>query len=104
MKAGSLNSLVEIKQKEAVQDEAGQVVDDWTTFASVWANILHRNGIEAIRADADTSVVRASVRIRRLAGIKAGMRVHYDDVVYDIEAVLPDVKKVFVDLTCRVVS
>jgi len=104
MQAGKLNSLVVIKQRLTTQDAAGQLVEGWSDFATVWANILHRSGIEAIRADADTSVVRASIRIRRLSGVKAGMRVVYDDVNYEIEAVLPDVKKVHVDLTCRVVS
>jgi SPP1 family predicted phage head-tail adaptor len=107
MKAGPLNSRVIIKYPSASQDAIGQPVLTWTNFVQsldgeVWANIKHLNGAESIKADADTSLVKASIRIRRISGVTAAMRVHHGDVVYEIKAVLPDeVGRQHIDLSCE---
>jgi len=105
MKAGQFSSLVTVQQRASGQDPAGQPLITWEKVASVWANIRHRSGLEAIKADADTSIVKASIRIRYRDGINAGMRVLHGATIYDIKAVLPDVaKKEHLDLICEVVN
>lgn len=106
MKAGTLNKRVEIWKKSSGKDEWGQPLPDaWQLHARVWANIRHVNGSQAIKADAPVSTVRASIRIRFRMDLDAGMRVHYKDTVYDIQAVLPDLEnQEHVDLVCEVSS
>lgn len=106
IRAGLLNRQVKIQQLTQIKDEIGQIIGtDWADVATVWANIRHLSGTEAIKADAPTSTVRASIRIRYRAGIDAGMRVLHGSTAYDIQAVLPDeIGRRHIDLVCEVVS
>lgn len=105
MQAGKLNSRIAIEQRSTTQDATGQPVETWTTVATVWAHIRLLSGVEAIKADADTSITKASIRIRKSAGIDAGMRVSHGGILYDIEAVLPDeAGRQYLDLVCARVA
>lgn len=101
MEIGHLRNLVTIQRLSTGQDEIGQPVSSWTEAATVWANIAHKSGLETIKADADVSVVQASIRIRYRTDIDAGMRVVYGALVYDIRAVMPDLSgRQYTDLVC----
>ena len=110
MEAGKLNRRVTVKQLASGQDEIGQPVQTWenlipTGDGGVWAHVRHLSGVETIKADADTSSVKASIRIRRRTDIDAGMRVYLGAVVYEIKAVLPDEEaRDRLDLACEVVN
>jgi SPP1 family predicted phage head-tail adaptor len=105
MRAGSLNNLITIQQLAAGQDEIGQPVQTWSDFATEWADIRHQSGLETIKADAVTSTVRASIRIRYRSDLNSGMRVLHGATAYNILAVLPDLaRKEYVDLACEVVA
>ncbi|WP_137923949.1 phage head closure protein [Cupriavidus sp. 2SB] len=105
MRTGQRSELVQIQRPIDGQDELGGPLPGWETVRPAWANILHRSGIEAIRADAPTSIVQASVRIpwRAAEGVTTAMRVLCaDGTAYGIKAILPDrVKRQFVDLVCE---
>lgn len=106
IRAGSLNSRVRIKEPNATQDSAGQPIPTWTTVADVWANIRHLSGVESIKAGAESSTVKASIMIRRIAGIDASMRVTDLSTLidYEIRAVLPDeIERDKIHLVCEVV-
>jgi SPP1 family predicted phage head-tail adaptor len=99
--AGKLNRRVTIQQLDAGRDALGQPVQTWSDVATVWANILLKNGAQTLKADANVSIVQASVRIRRRSDVTAGMRVLHGAVVYDIQAVLPDEEnRTHTDLVC----
>ena len=104
LRIGSLNSRVTLEQLSTTQDAAGQPVATWTVIATLWANIVHNTGVESIKANADMSVTRASIRIRYKTGITAGMRISYNGAHYNIRAVLMDtVNKEFTDLVCELI-
>ena len=70
----------------------------------MWANVAQTSGIETIRADALTSVVRASIRIRYRTDIATGMRAVAGGITYNIVAVMPDIGgKEYTDLACEVI-
>lgn len=102
MAAGKLRHRVTIEQRAAGQDAAGQPATTWVPVATVWANVRHQNGLEAIKAGADTSLVKASIRIRHRSGLNAGMRVVFEGAAYDIKALLPDGRRQYLDLVCEV--
>ena len=105
MQAGRLNRRCTLQSPSQSVDELGQPIPGWTDVATVWASIRHLSGVEAIKADAVTSTVRASIRIRYRAGVNAGMRVVHNLTAYNITAVMPDVGgREFVDLVCEVVA
>lgn len=106
MRAGTLNRQVTIQRKTGGVDPIGQPLPEgWEDVATVWANIRYLSGTESIKADAETSVARASIRIRYRTGLNAGMRVLHGGTVYEIKAVLPDeARREHVDLVCEVVN
>ena len=87
-------------------DDWGQPMPDaWVERCRVWSNIRHLSGSEAIKAGAEVSTVRASIRIRFRSDITAGMRVLIGLTVYQIDAVMPDLaRREFVDLVAKVVA
>lgn len=104
MQAGKLNSRVTLVALQSGVDAIGQPVEVWTEVATVWAHIKHLNGAQAIKADADTSVVKASIRIRKRT-VDASMRVTHGAKTYLIDAVLPgETSQEHVDLVCRLVN
>lgn len=105
MRAGQLNRRVTIQQLVAGQDEIGQLVQTWSTLATVWADVRYLNGLETIKADATTSIAKASIRIRRRTDVTAGMRVTLGATVFNINAVLPDEEsRERLDMACEVIS
>jgi SPP1 family predicted phage head-tail adaptor len=105
MQAGRLNRRCVLQTPGTAQDELGQPIPGWTDVATLWADIRMKSGLEAIKAGAPVSVVAASVRIRYLAGVNAGMRVVHNLVAYEIKAVMPDVSgREFLDLAVEVVA
>lgn len=88
-----LNTRVIVYQRQAGQDGAGQPLEQWGEFTRLWCEIRHPSGLEAIRADAETPIARASIRIRRNPAIVPGMRVARtptNGLVYDVQSILPD--------------
>lgn len=100
--AGKLTERINIEQRTTAQDAIGQPVESWSLVAAVWADIRYPSGLSSIKADADVSIIKASIRVRYMVGIDAGMRVVHGSDIYDIKAVLPNRAERFVDLVCEV--
>ena len=101
MEAGKLTELIEIQKRESGYDEAGQPIDQWVKFLECWADVRHLSGLETIKADAEVSVTRGSIRIRNRRTRPrpaASMRVLYDGMVYEVRAVLPNHRQAYLDL------
>lgn len=103
MNAGKLNRRVTIQKLTTTLDEYNEPTGTkWLDVATVWADIKMLSGLETVKANADVSVVKASIRIRYRTDITAGMRALCDGLVYDIRAVMPDVAgRVYTDLACE---
>lgn len=105
MKAGILQHRVELQEQGGGTNDWGEPIPgDWITIARLWANIHHLSGSESIKAGADTSVVKASIRIRRNPAATAGCRILHEGKTYDIEAVLPDCRRIITDLICKQIT
>ena len=105
MRAGTLNCRITVQQLGGGVDALGQPLQSWTDVATLWANVRHSSGVESIKADAVTTVVRASIRIRHRIDITAGMRVVAGVYTYNIVTVLPDIGgKEYTDLVCEVMQ
>ena len=105
MQAGRLSTRCVIQRRTGGTNDWGEPLPEgWETHATVWANVKHLSGSEAIKADAEVSTVRASIRIRYRAGVNAGMRAVHNLTAYNITAVMPDVGgREYVDLVCKLV-
>ena len=105
MESRRLNRKVTIQHLVEGQDEAGQPTQDWAALATCWANIKHLSGVETIKADAQASAVKVSIRIRYRSDVTAAMRVVLGSTTYEIKAVMPDeAGREFADLACEVIA
>ncbi|MDA8521983.1 phage head closure protein [Acidovorax sp. NCPPB 4044] len=107
MRAGDLNRRITIQRRGDAKGGWGGSpkpgADNWEEVGKAWASIKTLSGLGAIKADAEMSVVKASIRLRWRADLAAGMRVLHGGTVYDIKAVLPDTaRREHVDLVCEV--
>lgn len=101
---GQLRDRIKIQRRTGGANEVGEPLPEaWEDFASLWACVRHPSGVESIRSGADTSVVKASARIRWRTDVNAGMRMVHLGQNYDIEAVLPGLDRKFTDLSCKLV-
>lgn len=107
MKAGTLKDRIHIQRRTGGQDAWGTPQpENWEniTLNRIAADVRHKSGLSAIKADADVSIVQASARIRHRSDVEAGMRMILGSAVYDIDAVLPGPTKEYVDLVCKLTT
>lgn len=103
MNAGALRHRVILQTLSAGQDAIGQPVTTWIDTATLWADVRYLSGLSAIKAGADVSLSKVSIRLRYRV-VTAGQRIKHGTIVYDIQAVLPDARKAYVDLVAEVVA
>jgi len=100
-----LNHRIQLLRPAAARDGAGQRAKGWAVYKSTWANVRFQTGAEVLRADADVSIVKCSIRIRARRDVDASMGARYQGVDYNIQAVLPDsADRDFVFLVCESVK
>ncbi|QYG01874.1 phage head closure protein [Massilia sp. NP310] len=82
-----------------------RAADAWVKVTEVWAKVLFPSGIEVVRASAEVSIVKCSIRIRARRDIDTSWRVMFKGKAYDVESALPDTKdSQFMFLVCKGVS
>ena len=74
MYAGQMRTRLLWQAKIQGQDAAGQPIDGWTDVGPDWADFRVLSGLEAIKADALTSVTKASCRVRYREDLTPDMR------------------------------
>jgi SPP1 family predicted phage head-tail adaptor len=83
------------------EDAGGQPLKNWTERGQRWADVRVLGGLETIRAGADLSIVKASIRMRHCTDITEANRISYAGVTYNVKAVLPDGTRHHIDLVCE---
>lgn len=102
MRSGNLRHRIEIQHLVHGENEYGDPVAEWQTFANVWAEVLDLKGREFWQAAQVQSEVTTRVRIRYLPGIKPSMRVVHDGRHLEITTVLdPDGRRRELQLLCK---
>lgn len=96
------NRWVQFKRLTAGQDDIGQPTEVYTDFIKVLANVRYLNGIETIKAGAETAVAKASIRIAYRTNLTTADRAYLGTTEFRITAVLPDeVGKKHTDVACE---
>ena len=103
MSAGQLRHRVDLQQRVDTVDALGQPSTTWESVAFLWGDVRYLTGVSAIKAGADTSASKVSIRLRH-GTFNAGQRIVYGNEIFDVQAVLPDGKREFVDLVCVVTN
>lgn len=98
----TMNQRVTLLKREQGRDAAGQSNESWGDVATIWANVKFQTGAEVLRANAETSIVRASIRIRTRNDVDGTWRVRYLGAEYDVKSALPDsADRSFMFLVCE---
>lgn len=103
MKAATLRDRVTLQTLSEGTDEIGQPLTTWLDDAILWADVRYLSGMSAIKAGADVSLSKVSIRLRA-RDVSPAQRIKFGATVFAIQAVLPDAKRVFVDLVCQAVT
>ena len=99
MYAGQMRTSILWQSPMQGQDAAGQPIDGWTDIGPDWADFRVLSGLEAIKADAVTSVTKASCRVRYREDLTPDMRAMVAGEAWGIVSIQPDVnKRRFVDI------
>jgi SPP1 family predicted phage head-tail adaptor len=99
------NRWVQFKRLTTGQDEIGQPTEVYANLVKVLANVRYLNGIETIKAGAETAVAKASIRIAYRTNLTTADRVYLGTTEFRITAVLPDeAQKKHTDVTCEAIA
>ncbi|WP_295460500.1 phage head closure protein [uncultured Pseudomonas sp.] len=93
MRAGQLRQRVMLQRDGRHQDpDTGEMISGWSNLTSkaIPCSVEPVSGREFIAGQATQNEVTARIVIRYRAGVTSGMRAVHRDVIYNIEAVLPD--------------
>lgn len=89
--AGKLNHWVQLQAPATTQDpNTGEMIENWTTVAEVWAEVVPMSAREFQAANAEQSEVRGRMAIRYREDVDATMRVIHRGKWYAILGVMED--------------
>ena len=89
--AGKLNHWVQLQAPGTTQDpNTGEMIENWTTVAEVWAEVVPMSAREFQAANAEQSEVRGRMTIRYREDVDATMRVIHRGKWYAILGVMED--------------
>tara|TARA_R110000744_G_scaffold63453_4_gene130600 strand:- start:62 stop:391 length:330 start_codon:yes stop_codon:yes gene_type:complete len=90
VRSGALRHRVQLQNNAGTADSAGQISQSWTTYATVYAEVIYKGGAEVIRGQQVDAKYAAIVRIRF---VETGTfpvpehRVKWDSVILNIDTV-----------------
>jgi len=87
MRAGLNDRKVVIEQRTDSQDANGQLVPTWSTWKTVWMDLIPIKGTEQFEANRLTEKVDFRAKMRYIAGLLPTMRISYNSVYYDIVSI-----------------
>jgi SPP1 family predicted phage head-tail adaptor len=79
---------VTIQQAAKTQNEVGESVLTWSTFATVWASVESLSARETERFAETVGFMTHRVKIRYLSGVTGAMRILYRNRVLEIGQVI----------------
>lgn len=86
--AGKLRERVTVQQATETRNSLGEVVQAWSTFATVSASVEGISSREALQQGQVQTDVSHRVQIRYLTGLTHNMRLSWRDRVLEIVSVL----------------
>jgi SPP1 family predicted phage head-tail adaptor len=101
----TMNHRIKLMKRAEGQGSQGQLSKEYVLVREVWGNVKFQTGAEVMRAGAEASIVKASIRIRARSDVDADWRAVYKEWTFDIKAPpLPDRDPQFAFLTCEAVK
>ena len=87
MQSGKLRHRVTIKNFTSAPDATGQVIDSWSTLATVWAKVSPQSGTEKTNEGTSNIHEVHNVKIRYTGDIKPTYRLLYKTRILNIKSI-----------------
>ncbi|MDX7992960.1 phage head closure protein [Xenorhabdus littoralis] len=101
MKAGRLRHRITLQHFQTDVLPSGQRAQSWQDIATVWAEVKHISGRELLAAGAALAETTVRVWLRYRSDVSPASRMVFRGQVYDIQAVIPDPKRIQLELLCK---
>lgn len=88
MQAGKLRHQVTLQSNTPTRNNGGELVESWSTWATVWASVEPLDGREYFNAQQVTSEVTTRIRMRYRDGVTPQLRVAWRNRIYQVHAVI----------------
>ena len=86
--AGKLRDRVTVQQATETRNSLGEVVQSWSTYATVWASVEGISSREALQQGQVQTDVSHRVQMRFLSGLTHNMRLYWRARTLEIVSVL----------------
>lgn len=98
--AGELTERITIETPAKAQNEVGETMLAWSTYATVWAKVESLSGREAERYGEIVGFSGHKVTIRALSGVSTSMRVIYRSRTLEVGAINEYDRVRYMELIC----
>ena len=99
MRAGALDRRITIEQASLLQDGAGQAIETWSTFITVWASRSDVRGRERFASQQELATRTATYRTRWVKDVNESMRIVDAGSVYRIVGIADNRRKNWLEFT-----
>ena len=102
MRSGQLNNKITIQENTGTKDSVGQIVESWTTLATVWARVRAIGGGETITTKLELATTDYLINIRYRTDITTLHRIQLENgTILDVQRVADmDGRKRELELKC----
>jgi SPP1 family predicted phage head-tail adaptor len=105
MNIGKLRDQIIIQQKTVTYNALNEEIQSWSTYATVWAEVMIGSGREYWGAKKLNAELDGIIKIRYNSGVTELMQVVYNSKTYQVSAPpIQDVKKSWTELHVKKVE
>lgn len=104
MRAGDLDRPITIEAKATTQAGNGELIESWSTLATVWAQVRELHGRERFQAQQVHAEIDTRFRMRHRTDVTVEHRISYAGSVYDIKAVMEIGRRVGLEILATAVQ
>ncbi|WP_441280171.1 phage head closure protein [Bradyrhizobium sp. 63_E2_N1_3] len=101
MRAGNLDRIIEIQRRTTGLDLYGSVIDTWTTFATMRAQLLKNSTDDREGARGHTTDALLTFRMYYFAALSLNDRLLYEGQSYNVTGITEIGRRVGMDVTCE---
>lgn len=101
MDAGSLRERIVVQQPTETRNRLGESVFEWSTFATVWANVQGVTARELLLAGQQQLQISHRVTMRYLTGLTPQMRISWRGKTLEIISILEHGNRSVHELICQ---
>ncbi|WFU69441.1 head-tail adaptor protein [Bradyrhizobium sp. CB2312] len=101
MRAGNLDRIIEIQRRTTGLDLYGTVIDTWTTYATMRAQLLKNATDDREGERGHTTNVVLTFRMYYFASLSLNDRLLYEGHQYDVKQITEIGRRVGMDVACE---